>query len=142
MRRTGTTISTSPPGPDVALAARVLALERVFLARVAAVRRRHPGLSQVLAGTRATHRAHALLLRRAVPHPAPEAPGPTPARVPAAAAKALEALADQERQLGALQGSLALRARSGPFARVLACMAAASAQQVEQLTAAAARARR
>ena len=142
VRRTGTSISTAPPGPDVALAARLLAAERVLAARVGAVQRRHPGVAVALSDARAIHRAHARLLRRAVPDPDPQAPRPSRVRVPGSVTDALSALADDERGLGALQRSLALQSRSGPFARVLACMAAATAQQVEQLTVAAARARR
>lgn len=127
--------------PDVKLAAAVLDKERAMLDRVAATARRHPRLAATLAGTRAVHRAHVALLTRAVPDdtpfrsPSPGADGP--ARVPRGPARALSALAAAERRLSDVGARSSLASRSGPFARVLASLAAASSQQSVRLDAAA-----
>lgn len=139
---TGTTGSTGTPTrgpvpPDVALAAAVLRDEQAMLDRVVATARRHPGLADTVSGARSTHRAHVRLLREAVP---PGTPSPTatrtgrPGQVPGRPAPALAALARAERRLSAAGERNAVRARSGAFARVLASMAAASAQQAARLT--------
>ena len=136
--------------PDVALAGRALARERAMLQQVSATVHAHPGLAGVLAGTRATHRAHVRLLAHAVPDkqaspsPTPTTPSPTPTAggghrpaVPHRPGEALAALARQEARLAQFGRESAQTARSGAFARVLASAAAAAAQQVRGLTAAA-----
>jgi hypothetical protein len=137
------------PDPDVVLAGRALARERVMLQQVTATLHAHPGLAGALADTRATHRAHVQLLTRAVPgsSPSPSPPpspspspteGPAPAHaVPHRPGAALAALAGEEARLARFARHSALAARSGAFARVLASAAAAAAQQVTGLTAAA-----
>lgn len=131
------------PDADVALAGRALARERAMLHQVTATVRVHPPLAGVLAGTRATHRAHVRLLTRAVPgQPASRSPAPTEGpdhaqAVPQRPGAALAALARQEARLAQLGRASAQTARSGAFARVLASAAAAAAQQVSALTAAA-----
>jgi len=132
--------------PDVALVSAALASERHLLDRVVATVRRHPDLSTTLAGARTTHRAHVRLLRAGVPASTPT-PSPSASRspsttasaapVPGTAPSALLALAAAEEHLGRSVGQDALAARSGAFARVLASMAAAAAQQAVHLRAAA-----
>jgi hypothetical protein len=131
---TGSPPAGRAPGPtrdsDVGLAARVLDGEQAMLDRVLATLRRHPGLATALAGARQAHRAHVALLIGAVPPGARRddaAPAPRP--VPARSAAALRVLARAEQRLAQLRTADALDARSGPFARVLASMAAAAAQQ-------------
>lgn len=128
--------------PDVALAATVLADERAMLDRVVATVRAHPRLADVLAGARATHRSHVELLTKAVPDDeasptATPSAKPPPARVPGRAGPALSALARAEDRLGLVGRRSASVAESGAFARVLASMAAAAAQQSVHLASAA-----
>jgi hypothetical protein len=130
------------PDPDIALARRALTRERAILQQVTATVHAHPGLAGVLAGTRAAHRAHVQLLVRAVPAK-PASPSATATasgdhpHVPSESGAALASLAHQEARLAQLGRESAQAARSGAFARVLASAAAASAQQVRELTAAA-----
>ena len=122
--------------PDVALAVAVLRGEQSMLDRVVATARRHPGLADTVSGARSTHRAHVRLLLRAVPDgTGSRAPAATvrPTRVPRRPGPALAALARAESRLSAAGERNAVRARSGAFARVLASMAAASAQQADRL---------
>jgi hypothetical protein len=151
----GRTIAPAPTrragtDPDVLLAASVLADERELLERVKATTRRHPALKGDLAGARAAHRAHVKLLARAVPKetasPSPsaspsatESPTAPPRRapVPAKPGPALAALARAEDGLSHRGRRSAFAARSGAFARVLASMAAAAAQQATELSSAA-----
>lgn len=130
--------------PDIALASRALARERAMLRQVTATVRAHPGLAEVLAGTRTTHRAHVQVLARVVPGQPSSSPSPTPTAagdqkqaVPHRPGAALAALAHQEARLARLGRASAQAARSGAFARVLASASAAAAQQVRGLTAAA-----
>jgi hypothetical protein len=129
--------------PDVALAAAVLADEQAVLDRVLGTLRRHPGLGGALAGARTGHRAHVALLTRAAPEDQPSGTPSvslsvlaTPRRltVPDRPGAALAALARAESRLSAVHTRSALAAESGPFARVLASMAAAAAQQAASLT--------
>jgi hypothetical protein len=126
--------------PDVKIAAAVLERERALLDRVAATARKHPRLAPELASARAAHRAHVALLTKAVPNDTPvRTPAPGAARrVPSRPGPALSALAAAETRLGDAGARSSLAARSGPFARVLASMAAAASQQSAHLTAAAA----
>ncbi len=140
--------------PDVTLAATVLADEQAMLDRVLATVRRHPRLGTTLAAARTAHTAHVDLLTAAVPRdgvPLGDArrrhrrrhrrrlPGRT--RVPGRAAAALAALAREEDRLSLLGRRSAFAAESGAFARVLASMAAAAAQQARALADAAGGAR-
>jgi hypothetical protein len=126
--------------PDVKIAATVLERERALLERVAATARKHPRLAPELASARAAHRAHVALLTKAVPNDTPvRKPAPGSAhRVPGRPGPALSALAAAETRLSGIGARSSLAARSGPFARVLASMAAAAAQQSARLSAAAA----
>jgi len=121
--------------PDVTLAAAVLRDEQTMLDQVAATARRHPGLAETVSGARSTHRAHVRLLRQAVPDGArPTPPRPfRPGQVPRRPGPALAALVRAETRLSADGQRNAVRAESGSFARVLASMAAASAQQAARL---------
>ena len=129
------TPTRSPVPPDVTLAAAVLRDEQSMLDQVAATARRHPGLAETVSGARSTHRAHVRLLRQAVPDgtrrtpPRPVRPGQVPRRP----GPALAALVRAETRLSADGQRNAVRAESGSFARVLASMAAASAQQAARL---------
>jgi hypothetical protein len=128
--------------PDVTLAATVLADEQGMLDRVLATVRRHPHLGTTLAAARTAHTAHVDLLTEAVPQQASPAatpsataaPAPVTTRVPARASAALAVLAREEDRLSLLGRRSAFAAQSGAFARVLASMAAASAQQARALT--------
>jgi hypothetical protein len=141
--------------PDVALAATVLADEQALLDQVLATLERHPGLEAALAGARSAHQAHVELLKDAVPDDArtPETdPGsptvspsvspsvgasPSVPRVPARVPVALGAVARAEDRLALVGRRSSFAAQSGAFARVLASMAAAAAQQATTLATAA-----
>lgn len=124
--------STPASDPDVALAAAVLAGERHVLATVGATLRRHHrprDLRALLQATRDVHLAHVRLLADAVPAGTPSTgPGHVPAP-PAGHDAALLALARAEDRLAESTRRSAFDARSGAFARVLASVAAAAAQQ-------------
>jgi hypothetical protein len=142
--------------PDVALAATVLTAEQAMLDRVVATVRRHPGLAPGLAALESAHRAHVRLLTDAVPDDARSratasasasasaspAPSAVPPEVPARPGPALALLAGEEARLSRVDKRTAFAAESGAFARVLASMAAAAAQQAVALNAAAAGATR
>lgn len=139
--------------PDVTLATGVVAAERALLEQIAATVRRHPALERVLGATREVHDAHVALLEDAVPTEAdaaeeteetaasdPESPSGEPGegtdagsssrrRVPRDRARALRAVATAEDELALTAKQAAFAAQSGAFARVLASMAAAAAQQ-------------
>lgn len=124
--------AASGTDPDVALAAAVLAGERHLLTTVRATLRRHRhsrDLAELLRATRDVHLAHVRLLADAVPTGAPStAAGHVPAP-PAGRDAALLALARAEDRLAESTRHSAFDARSGAFARVLASVAAAAAQQ-------------
>jgi hypothetical protein len=139
---------SGPPGtdPDVALVTAVLGREQDMLDRLVATARRHRGLASLLAEARRVHGAHVRLLREAAPaastSPTPTAPsaspGPAgPGRVDRQPARALAVLARHEDELGLVARRSAFTAQSGAFARVLASMAAAAAQQATVIRAAA-----
>ncbi|HET7386612.1 MAG TPA: hypothetical protein VFJ19_08130 [Nocardioidaceae bacterium] len=143
--------------PDVLVAATVLDHEQAVLDRIDATVAAHPRLVDRLASARAGHRAHVQLLTKAVPTPArpgasPSAspsPSPTsiltpplsatpsaspsayasPTAVPHDPHKALRSLGRLEEQLAMDDKRSAFAAQSGSFARVLASMGAAAAQQ-------------
>jgi hypothetical protein len=146
---------TPDEDPDVTLAATVLADEQRVLFLVDATLQQHPGLDTELAAVRSGHQRHVDLLTEAVPKerrsaiasptegsspsvspslpPSPSASG----SVPKQAGRALLALGREEDRLSLLGRRSAFSARSGAFARVLASMAAAAAQQSVTLVAAA-----
>jgi hypothetical protein len=138
--------------PDVALAAQVLAAEQAALDKVKRTIAAHPRLERLLGPVRDGHAAHVDLLAEAAPDE-PDAsasgspsPGATPSpaeesgarsgRVPHDAARAVRSLAEAEDELSRANRTSAFTAQSGSFARVLASMAAAAAQQSVVLRAA------
>lgn len=151
VRPTPSTAEVPAVDPDVDLATKVVAAERALLERIEATIRRHPRLERVLASTREVHDVHVALLEDAVPDdsgassgetrtsdptaaltepgPSPTDDSPEPDRVPRDRARALRAVATAEDELALTAKQAAFAAQSGAFARVLASMAAASAQQ-------------
>jgi hypothetical protein len=142
------TTPSPTPGPDVTLAVSVLARERALLDRVVATLRAHPTTDAALRGARHAHQSHVRLLSGAVPGTPTPAETRTPPRrhqrvdVPPHAPAALAAVAAAEQRLAAAERGAGLHARSGPFARLLAGMAASAAQQSAHLGAAAREGRR
>ena len=98
-----------------------------MVSRLTRTGRRYPGLRKDLRDALAVHRSHERLLRGAVKgqtvYLAEEPP------IPHTAKDALDAVVRAEQALEEAQTALASRADSGVFARVLAGMAAAAAQQ-------------
>ncbi len=146
-RRAGRAPSPTPTqeprtDPDVALAAQVLATEQALLDRVEETLTAHPRLERLLGPVRDGHSAHVALLAEASPDelsgatsaepsgsagPSPDEPSGN--RVPRQALRAVRALARAEDDLSGSNRTSAFTAESGSFARVLASMAAAAAQQ-------------
>lgn len=121
---------TASPGTaevddDTALAGAALAATLQVADLVARVAARHRGLAGALADVTLMHQAHADLLAEAG-----EASGqPTPQPVPGRSAPALALVLTRERELQATLAETAVGAASGTFARALASMSAAVAQQ-------------
>jgi hypothetical protein len=76
------------------------------------------------------HQAHEASLANAVPDRAETSATPAPYVVPLRSDVAFRRLATREQQLRATLESLALEARSGDFARLLASMAAGVSQRL------------
>lgn len=120
--------------PDVALAASALSAERAVLALVEATGDRHVRLRGALQPAAEAHRAHIQLLADAVPDDtATDTPAPADVRVPRSAARALSAVVTAEDELSAGSRRHAFAAQSGPFARLLASMAASTGQHAAVL---------
>lgn len=117
---------------DLRLLRRAVDREKQLRTELRATSRRHPELRSDLARVDDVHRQHVALLVRSLP--SARAPRslvvPRPARNAAAAARERAA---SERRLAQAHAHAALEARSGPFARVLAGMAAAAEQQAHVL---------
>jgi hypothetical protein len=130
-----TPTGNATPDPDVRLAGRALAAEKRQLALLASVSRRFPALAGRLRDTRTVHQQHVDLLTDAAPAQATPSspPAASPVQAPASRAAALRAVVEGERTLLGRHRAAATAARSGGFARVLAGMAAASAQQAAVL---------
>lgn len=147
-RPTASTAEVPAVDPDVALAARVLEATRDLLAQVDVTLERHPRLARVLESTRSVHAAHVALLEEAVPAgdaglvaeqsdstaptSDPASPSPTPSTTPRAPrdpVRAVRKIARDEDALVLTAKQAAFAAQSGGFARVLASLAAAAAQQ-------------
>jgi hypothetical protein len=132
--------------PDVAVAAVALQAQTAIIALLRATRDRHPGLGELLAPVLAAHEAHAALLADAAPGEAtPSATvSASPAgrragrpAVPARRVQAVRRLVAAEEDLTTAAKQQAFKAHSGAFARVLAAMAAAAAQNAAVLAPAA-----
>jgi hypothetical protein len=111
---------------DLELLRRALDRERQLRRDALRTARRHGGLRANLRRTAEVHTAHTDLLQRSVEG---SSAGPVPRRVAGDPRAAARALAGDERALADAHARAALDARSGPFARVLAGMAAAADQQ-------------
>ena len=126
----------APPNPDRALVARALREETAMVDRLTRTARRHPGLRRDLRDPLAVHRSHVRLLTGAVKGSRVDLSERPP--VPRTIGEALDAVVRAEQSLRDAHAGFSLRADSGAFARVLAGMAAAAAQQAVVLGAAAA----
>lgn len=126
--RPGVAGDLAPPAdPDRDLVVRALAAERTLVELVQRTRRRHRTLRRDLEEPLGVHRAHVALLTGAVPRSVRTVLRRR--RVPRTPAAALTVVVEAEEALKRSHVAGALRAQSGPFARVLAGMAAAAAQQ-------------
>jgi hypothetical protein len=121
--------------PDVAVAVEAATLLRAAETAVTATGGRHPGLAPRLAGVLATHRAHLDRVVAAVPDGVDISGTAAPYVVPEAPPAALAQVRTSEQTLHDGLVGLAMRARSGPFARLLGAMAAATSQQLRGLAA-------
>jgi hypothetical protein len=128
----------------VTVAAEALANQREMLDLLAATRKRHGRLSRRLAPVVAAHEAHEALLAEAVPKGLSASPTTSPSpspdgsarrtRVPRNRARALDQVAQRERELTTATKRHAFSAESGAFARLLGSMAAAAAQHATTLS--------
>jgi hypothetical protein len=122
--------------PDVAVAVQAVTVIRGAEAAVTATGDGHPGLAGKLAGLLEAHRAHLAAVVDAVPDGVDTgSAGSSPYAVPPTPDAALTQLSATERTLHDDLVGLALRAESGPFARLLGSMAAALSQQLHGLAA-------
>lgn len=123
-------LPTPDPGPDAAAVREALRVEERLAGAVRRARRQHAALRGPLRGTARVHEAHVDLLRPAVEDPGPPARGPALRGRPGAVLDELVA-----RETAARRAHLTALAdvESGPLARLLAGMAAASAQQARLL---------
>lgn len=119
----------APQNPDHGLVGRALSVERAMVDRIEATVRRHANLGKGLHGALVVHRSHVQLLAGAVEGVDARGGRTRRPRVPASGGDAVAALVRAERTLEAAHVDTAVRADSGVFARVLAGMAAAAAQQ-------------
>jgi len=119
--------------PDVTVAVEAVTLVRGAQAAARATGERHPQLAPRIAGLTAMHAAHLAALVDAVPDGVDTSRAGAAYVVPAGPARALAGLAAAERALHDGLLGLALRARSGAFARLLGSMAAAGSQQLHGL---------
>jgi len=131
--RTPAARATRDLDPDVAVAVAGVTLVRGALAAVTATGQSHPALGGRLAGLVAMHQAHLSALVDAVPHGVDtSATGPAYV-VPPRPAAALAGVGTVEHSVHDGLVGLAMRAQSGPFARLLGSMAAAVSQQLQVL---------
>lgn len=116
--------------PDIALAVEAVAAIGAAQRLVEATSRRHPALTAPLQGLLTMHQAHRDALVEAVPD---DVDLSGPAQPPQVAGQRPAARTEVIRAEQALRGQLrgfALRAESGPLARLFASMAASIAQHV------------
>jgi len=116
--------------PDVAVAVEAVTLLLAAGAAVEATAAAYPDLTKTLAGLTATHTAHLDALTAAVPERVDVSAAPTPYVVPTSRGGALAAVRTSEATLQDKLVALAMRAESGPFARLLGTMSAAVSQQL------------
>lgn len=116
--------------PDVAVATSALAEIRAVRTAVDNTLSRFPESRARLAPLGKLHEAHEQSLAKAVPARARPSAAPAPYVVPRKRDVALRNLATREQRLHDTLDGLALRAQSGDFARLLASMGAAIAQQL------------
>lgn len=116
--------------PDVAVATAALAEIRAMREAVSATLKKFPITRSVLGSLVTLHQAHEATLVDAVPRQAAASATPAPYTVPRHRQKALATLATREQRLHDSLGTLALRAESGQFARLLASMGAALTQRL------------
>lgn len=122
-----------PLAADVGIAILAIRHLEAISAVVRATTTKHPALTTRLAGFTETHQAHLDALRAAVPDRVTVAPTPTPYIVPVKRAGALVGVQRQEASVHDMLIALAMRAESGPLARLLGTMAAAVSQQLAVL---------
>jgi hypothetical protein len=119
--------------PDVAVAVDAATLVRGAIAALTSTGAQHPGLAPRLAALLATHRAHLEAVVDAVPDGVDTSAAGAAYVVPGRAAQAMTELVAHERTWHDALVGLAMRAESGPFARLLGAMAAALSQQLKVL---------
>lgn len=118
--------------PDLELLRAAHTSEEAMLDLLERTLARHPDLQKRLAGAVAAHTAHIASLAghdvsgSSTPS---TAPSPTPTPVPPQATKAVEVVTRAETALSLAQARHAAVAASGPFAALLASLAASAAQQ-------------
>ncbi len=125
-------------GPDVRLAAEALAVTLAAADALAAWLETTPPptrrVAARVAAAEATHRTHAALLESAVPAASPRASGRlAPDLAGRASTEPPLSAVRVEAMLGSALRDASLEAASGPFARLLAAMAAASSQHAALL---------
>jgi hypothetical protein len=113
--------------PDVAIAVEAVTAIRAVASTLTELAGQRPGLSE-LSGLMKLHQAHLDVLNDAVPDRVDTSPTATPSPVKRPATLAF--VRRTESELHDKLTALALRAESGPFARLLGAMAAAIAQQL------------
>jgi hypothetical protein len=118
--------------PDLRLLRLAVDREESLRAELRVTSRRHPTLRGDLERGDAVHGRHVALLVRSLPSKESRLGVAVPPRARNAADAARD-LARSERRLATAHARAALDARSGPFARVLAGMAAAAEQQAHVL---------
>jgi hypothetical protein len=129
------------PDPDQPLLEAALEAERAMDVRLLDAGR-HEGLRRLLRRAHEVHIAHARLLSEAAGEDGEGGErgegGSSPSAAKAPARATLEDLVRRERRLAAGHVQRAMKARSGPFARLLAVLAASATQQSVVLAQAAA----
>lgn len=119
--------------PDVAVAVEAVTLLLAARAAVEDTVAAHPALRNRLLGLGATHRAHLDALVAAVPDRVDVSAAPTSYVVPPGRGAALASVRTAEATLQDQLVALAMRAESGPFARLLGTMSAAVSQRLAVL---------
>lgn len=123
-------LPTPDPGPDAAAVRAALRVEERMVDALRQAQRQHAALRGRLRATARVHQTHVDLLRPAVEEPALPARGPA---LPGSAAAAMRTLVEREAASGRAHLRALVGVESGLLARLLAGMAAASAQQARAL---------